>query len=59
MFKSVITLVSSYLGQYTVILLAMSAVYTLTFVYYIFAMMRASRTVNNLLVESILGSTLR
>ncbi|KJA23280.1 hypothetical protein HYPSUDRAFT_201568 [Hypholoma sublateritium FD-334 SS-4] len=51
--------VAYYLGQYTAILCTMTTVYTLTFVYYIFGMMRASRTVNNLLVESILGSTLR
>lgn len=59
MSKTVLTLEFSYLGQYTAILCAMTTVYTLTFVYYIFGMMRASRTVNNLLVESILGSTLR
>ncbi|KAF9481121.1 multidrug resistance-associated ABC transporter [Pholiota conissans] len=48
-----------YLGQYTLILCVMIVIYTLSFIFFIFGSMRASRTINAFLVESILGSTLR
>lgn len=33
--------------------------YTISYLFFVFASMRAAKTVNKVLVESILGSTLR
>ncbi|KAF8963033.1 multidrug resistance-associated ABC transporter [Flammula alnicola] len=51
--------VSYYLTQYSVILFVMMIVYTASYLFFVFGSMRASRTVNSLLIESVLGSTLR
>ncbi|KAF9475019.1 multidrug resistance-associated ABC transporter [Pholiota conissans] len=47
-----------YLGQYTLIITVMMIITTLSSIFFIFGSMRASRTINAVLVESILGSTL-
>ncbi|KAF8963040.1 hypothetical protein BDZ97DRAFT_1758980 [Flammula alnicola] len=51
--------VSYYLTQYSVILFVMMIVYTVSYLFFIFGSMRASMMVNSLLIESVLGSTLR
>ncbi|KJA13742.1 hypothetical protein HYPSUDRAFT_72890 [Hypholoma sublateritium FD-334 SS-4] len=51
--------VPHYLGQYTGILCTMIVVYMLSYIFFIYGSMRASKTINTVLVESILGSTLR
>ncbi|KAF8966510.1 multidrug resistance-associated ABC transporter [Flammula alnicola] len=51
--------VSYYLTQYSVIVFLMIIIYTASYLFFIFGSMRASRTVNSLLIESVLGSTLR
>lgn len=45
--------------QYSSILVANVLVYSAANIYYIIATLRASRTINTVLVTSVLGSTLR
>ena len=45
--------------QYSAILVGNVLVYTFANIYYIIATLRASRTINRVLVTSVLGSTLR
>ena len=48
-----------YMWQYSSILVGNVLVYTFANIYYIIATLRASRTINRVLVTSVLGSTLR
>ncbi|KDR82358.1 hypothetical protein GALMADRAFT_237629 [Galerina marginata CBS 339.88] len=48
-----------YIYIYSALLMGSIVMYTAAYIYYVIGSMRASKTINNTLVDSILGSTLR
>ncbi|KDR74315.1 hypothetical protein GALMADRAFT_250126 [Galerina marginata CBS 339.88] len=51
--------ISFYLSIYSSLLLGTFILYSASYIFFVFGALRASRTINNNLIDSILGSTLR